>query len=948
MDIEKFFISGGRFRYDTFLFSDERSDRLYRDEVRITSNGLRRHCFFKALSPRHHLAFCSLMRLRSARFLPAVFIAIALSGAACTHSGEPAINTPEYAHREALLMSPRNELGYLRLASLYQKEQNYAAAKETLRAGLRNVPQSEQIASSLGRLYHTAGQTEQALAFYNDERLEQMDSALLYLDRAQLRAQSQDATGAFADLEEALQREPDLAEAHFWRGVLYMNEQQPEKALGAFIKAAQINPDQASIWRQIAVLWKQAGENQKALNALKTALQLEPHDYPMLQMYASLLEEEIERGQDAQLRELRQSMRVMLEQFPEDPWTLAHAGTVLWQGGEEQAGRELLEEALERRDNYRWAQLRLGLLHLSAQRWNQAIPLLRSGLQDNPENPWALRQLAAAYEQRGEGAAAIRLYEVWIEHPDKQTLALHQVLAALYLNNLRFDEYEALMQRAVQRFPNESYLMQSLAAYYERTRRFHDARELYQQLWQADPTNEERLLQLVQLERRLGETQPAEQRLEQRLAEGEASPVVHQQWIELRRQRLGEAAVVPDLRQMLQAHPDSIWAAVQLAQIYLGDEESAQAEMVLESSLQRHPTAEPLLLLRGRLHERKGEWQAALDLFRLLDQRKHGAALLNHQALAYRKLNQPHLAEKLLERALLQHDWNLWSWYQYLLLRPQNEQQQWFGPQHAQTRHILDAVVSLQFETARQHLRQSSLEEPAASVLKNLLRQLQMESPPNFGDVALPTALEAPLWLRFHLALEAEARQEFVRAEVLYRSVLTEDPHHVWTHARLGSVYADMSQLQKSQQHHARFLQEFPQAVWGTFRLAVLKTMQQEEPEAIRLYQQVLALQPDHAPSLNNLAWTYLTAVDPELRNIQEALSMAQRAVQLQASVDHLDTLAEAYFQSGQPQQALQTIRQAILITPQSSERYPYLLEQFERFRQGNPQTAPPGLSTPS
>ena len=43
---------------------------------------------------------------------------------------------------------------------------------------------------------------------------------------------------------------------------------------------------------------------------------------------------------------------------------------------------------------------------------------------------------------------------------------------------------------------------------------------------------------------------------------------------------------------------------------------------------------------------------------------------------------------------------------------------------------------------------------------------------------------------------------------------------------------------------------------------------------------------------------------------------MAQKAVRLQASVDHLDTLAEAYFQSGQPIEAIQTIRRAILITP--------------------------------
>jgi two-component SAPR family response regulator len=77
-------------------------------------------------------------------------------------------------------------------------------------------------------------------------------------------------------------------------------------------------------------------------------------------------------------------------------------------------------------------------------------------------------------------------------------------------------------------------------------------------------------------------------------------------------------------------------------------------------------------------------------------------------------------------------------------------------------------------------------------------------------------------------------------------------------------------------------------------------------------------------------------------------LSMAQKAVRLQASVDHLDTLAEAYFQSGQPIEAIQTIRRAILITPLDSDRYPYLLKQFNRFRQGDTDSAPPSLSSAS
>ena len=350
----------------------------------------------------------------------------------------------------------------------------------------------------------------------------------------------------------------------------------------------------------------------------------------------------------------------------------------------------------------------------------------------------------------------------------------------------------------------------------------------------------------------------------------------------------------------------------------------------------------------GRLLAIQGKWTEALTAFSSIERNIGGVPLLNHQALAYRKLAKPHISLKLVEYSLLNHDWDLWTWYQFLLLQSPIELETWLGPQRDEILQALESMMSLQFGRARQQIANASLPPVQKEILRRLAHQMRTGEALPSMEIELKEVFTQPIWVRFQLAMEAESNRSLVRSETIYRSILEEVPDHPWIHARLGNVYADLDQLERSQEHHARFLKIYPNAVWGNFRLAVLKTLQQEEPEAIRLYQQVLSLQPDHAASLNNLAWTFLTSGDPKLRNTSEALSMAQKAVRLQASVDHLDTLAEAYFQSGQPIEAIQTIRRAILITPLDSDRYPYLLKQFNRFRKGDTNSAPPILNSAS
>jgi len=97
-------------------------------------------------------------------------------------------------------------------------------------------------------------------------------------------------------------------------------------------------------------------------------------------------------------------------------------------------------------------------------------------------------------------------------------------------------------------------------------------------------------------------------------------------------------------------------------------------------------------------------------------------------------------------------------------------------------------------------------------------------------------------------------------------------------------------------------------------------------------YENILRLYPDDGLALNNLAWILATAQDKTLLDYPRALTLAERAVEIDRSPTFLDTLAEAYYVNGFHDQALETIKEAL---ENASENRDYFARQLKRFRKG-------------
>lgn len=94
-------------------------------------------------------------------------------------------------------------------------------------------------------------------------------------------------------------------------------------------------------------------------------------------------------------------------------------------------------------------------------------------------------------------------------------------------------------------------------------------------------------------------------------------------------------------------------------------------------------------------------------------------------------------------------------------------------------------------------------------------------------------------------------------------------------------------------------------------------------------WEKSLALKPDNALVLNNLAWFYATCEDKRFRDPYRALALAKLAVRLDPAPHIWDTLAESYYVNGMHHDAVEAARQALA---RAQRNRPYYEEQLKKF----------------
>ncbi len=172
-----------------------------------------------------------------------------------------------------------------------------------------------------------------------------------------------------------------------------------------------------------------------------------------------------------------------------------------------------------------------------------------------------------------------------------------------------------------------------------------------------------------------------------------------------------------------------------------------------------------------------------------------------------------------------------------------------------------------------------------------------------------------------------------------YRTAIRIDAQHVAAHLALGRALSEQGAHAKAVSHFRRAISAAPDNARAHYHLAEVLTTTGPVDEALEHYREAARLQPAWPPPVVRIAWILATHSDPAVRDAEEAVRCADRAVKLakQPGVEMLDTLAAAYASTGDFEQAVRTARSAIAVAAAESKPVESIRERLRLYKNGEP-----------
>jgi len=174
-----------------------------------------------------------------------------------------------------------------------------------------------------------------------------------------------------------------------------------------------------------------------------------------------------------------------------------------------------------------------------------------------------------------------------------------------------------------------------------------------------------------------------------------------------------------------------------------------------------------------------------------------------------------------------------------------------------------------------------------------------------------------------------------------YRQVLELSANDFETHNALGVVLAERGRPDEAIDQFLRVLERDPHNPDAHYNLAVTLASQRRPAEALSHFRRALQVRPDRPASLSGLAWMLATYPDSDVRDPQEAVSLAERAAELtdREEILPLDVLAAAYAAAGRFDQAVDTARAALdrASTLGQAELAARIRQRLQLYRQNRP-----------
>lgn len=796
------------------------------------------------------------------------------------------------------------------------------AAEAELRRALELKELQSEVVPLLARSLLMANQPAKVVADY---------AATQFPDReatARLKtivAEAQAVQGKYEDARDsarlALRAAPGHPPARLLLAKLSVASGKPDEAMAEVDALLKDKPDEADAWAfKGDLLARQKAEPEAQSEAYRKALAARPDHAGA---HVALISMALARQDEPAARQQHEAMRKAL---PRHPQTLLYEGQLAFLKGDNARARELftaLQKVMPRNllllQSAALVEMRLNAL-------GQADALLTRALQLSPDNRMTRRLAAQAQLAMGQPARALSLLEPALTGatPDAEALTL---AARARLMQGDAAAAAALFERAAKARPDDPKIRTAVALSQMQRGQGDAAITELQKIAAGDAdTTADLALIATQLQRR---AYPQALQSIDRLATkmpGQPLPAQLRGQVELARR--DAAAARTAFEQALAADASYYPAVSSLATLDLQAGKAEAARARFEALLKTNPRHAQAHLALAELDRRGGAGRATvaarLDtaikaspedaLLRLalvdhhLETGNPTAAIGAAQAGLSRIPGQPELLARLGQAQLATGDHQQASTtFNQLIQAAPRSVAGYLGLAEAQ-------MVANDLSGASRSLKRVFELEPAQlpaqrlAILVALRGRQHAEALAQARQVQTQRPQQAVGWL-----LEGEvymAQQKWREAAVALRQALTKNEPQM-APARLHHALLKGGQAAEAQQLATSWPRSHPDDLLFLFYLGDEALARKDYAQAETRYREVLKAQPEHALSLNNVAWLMLEQKKPG------ALDFAERAVKAAPDRAALrDTLALALAAENRMPQALEMQKSALALRP--------------------------------
>jgi tetratricopeptide (TPR) repeat protein len=426
-------------------------------------------------------------------------------------TGKP--DQAEIIYKQALEIAPDNEDIYFRLASFYQRYSKWAEVEATLQKLAAVKPQDEKPHIHLGDFFTWLGQRDKALASY--QRATEINAGSIiardkfishYLDsgkvkeaeartKAILDKNSKDLSGRFFDarihlaqgnvdeaislLQGVVKDELQLAVAHHFLGVAFMQKRQTAQARGAFTEAVKLNPNLPEARTALAEIHLAEGSLDLAIEQAEAAIQLNPRN---VQATIILGDAHLRKRNFAKSRQVFEAVAQALPKEAVGPY---HLGLVARAEKNDAKALAYFEDALSKKPIAIEPLAQIVMIKIAQGKTNEARERVNKQLEASPNSPQLYTLLGQLWMKAEDPGQAETAFKKAIEL-DNSFLSAYINLALVYHTAGKTDQAAKEFESVLAKDPKVIQAHMVLGIIHEGRKEYDKAQAHYEAILKLD------------------------------------------------------------------------------------------------------------------------------------------------------------------------------------------------------------------------------------------------------------------------------------------------------------------------------------------------------------------------------------------------------------------------------------------------------------------------------